>query len=123
MKIRDIQHLYTPVIGKCHQDTSLLLLVERLHPTPALGGLPKMGAVEKIRQVEDLDRGFYSAPLGWVDYNGDGEFAVSIRSGLIQGKEASLFAGCGVVADSDAESEYLETGLKFRPMLRAIGGE
>jgi menaquinone-specific isochorismate synthase len=123
MKIRDIQHLYTPVIGKCHQDTSLLLLVERLHPTPALGGLPKIGAVEKIRQVEDLDRGFYAAPLGWVDYNGDGEFAVSIRSGLIQGKEASLFAGCGVVADSDAESEYLETGLKFRPMLRAIGGE
>ena len=123
MKIRDIQHLYTPVIGKCNQDTSLLLLVERLHPTPALGGLPKKEAVEKIRQVEELDRGFYAAPLGWVDYNQNGEFAVSIRSGLIQGKEASLFAGCGVVADSNSESEYLETGLKFRPMLRALGGK
>jgi menaquinone-specific isochorismate synthase len=122
MKIRDIQHLYTPVIGKCHKDTSLLLLVERLHPTPALGGLPKNAAVEKIRQVEMLDRGFYAAPLGWVDYRQNGEFAVSIRSGLIQDDEVSLFAGCGVVADSESESEYLETGLKFRPMLRALGG-
>ncbi|WP_419955844.1 isochorismate synthase [Neobacillus niacini] len=122
MKIRDIQHLYTPVIGKCQKDASLLLLVERLHPTPALGGLPKQEAVEKIRQVEVLDRGFYASPLGWVDYRGNGEFSVSIRSGLIQGKEASLFAGCGVVANSDSESEYLETSLKFRPMLRALGG-
>ncbi|MEH7272210.1 isochorismate synthase [Neobacillus vireti] len=123
MKIRDIQHLYTPVIGKCHNDASLLLLVERLHPTPALGGLPKQEAVEKIRQSEELDRGFYAAPLGWVDYRGNGEFAVSIRSGLIQGQEASLFAGCGVVANSDSESEYLETSLKFKPMLRALGGK
>ncbi|MBT2724604.1 isochorismate synthase [Bacillus sp. ISL-46] len=122
MKIRDIQHLYTPVIGKCHNDASLLLLVERLHPTPALGGLPKDEAVVKIRQVEELDRGFYAAPLGWVDYRRNGEFAVSIRSGLIQGDEVSLFAGCGVVADSDSESEYLETSLKFKPMLRALGG-
>ncbi|MEH7492320.1 isochorismate synthase [Neobacillus niacini] len=123
MKIRDIQHLYTPVIGKCQKDASLLLLVERLHPTPALGGLPKKEAVEKIRQVEELDRGYYSGPLGWVDYRGNGEFSVSIRSGLIQGKEASLFAGCGVVANSDSESEYLETSLKFTPMLRALGGK
>lgn len=123
MKIRDIQHLYTPVIGKCHPDTSLLLLVERLHPTPALGGLPKKEAVEKIRQVEELDRGLYAGPLGWIDYNRNGEFSVAIRSGLIQGKEASLFAGCGIVADSDSESEYLETSLKFRPMLRALGGK
>jgi menaquinone-specific isochorismate synthase len=122
MKIRDIQHLYTPVIGKCRNDASLLLLVERLHPTPALGGLPKDEAVVKIRQVEELDRGFYAAPLGWVDYRKNGEFAVSIRSGLIQGDEVSLFAGCGVVADSDSESEYLETSLKFKPMLRALGG-
>ncbi|MCM3571226.1 isochorismate synthase MenF [Neobacillus mesonae] len=123
MKMRDIQHLYTPVIGKAQKDTSLLHFVEKLHPTPALGGLPQKDAVEKIRQVEELDRGFYAAPLGWLDYRGNGEFAVSIRSGLIQGNEASLFAGCGVVADSDSESEYLETGLKFRPMLRALGGE
>jgi menaquinone-specific isochorismate synthase len=123
MKMRDIQHLYTPVIGKTKKDTSLLRLVEKLHPTPALGGLPKATAVEKIRQVEELDRGFYAGPLGWLDYKSNGEFAVSIRSGLIQGKEASLFAGCGIVADSDSESEYLETSLKFRPMLTALGGK
>lgn len=122
MKIRDIQHLYTPVVGKCHKDASLMLLVERLHPTPALGGLPKEEAVVKIREVEELDRGFYAAPLGWMDYRKNGEFAVSIRSGLIQGEEVSLFAGCGVVADSESESEYLETSLKFKPMLRALGG-
>ncbi|MDR7000453.1 isochorismate synthase [Neobacillus niacini] len=123
MKIRDIQHLYTPVVGKAKIDASLLHIVDRLHPTPALGGLPKKEAVEKIREVEKLDRGFYAAPLGWVDYRENGEFAVAIRSGLIQGNEVSLFAGCGVVADSESESEYLETGLKFRPMLRALGGK
>ncbi|MEH7343417.1 isochorismate synthase [Bacillus sp. JJ1532] len=122
LKTRDIQHLYTPVIGKAKEDTSLLNLVDRLHPTPALGGLPKQAAVEKIREVEDLDRGFYGAPLGWLDYKGNGEFAVSIRSGLIQKDEASIFAGCGVVKDSNPESEYIETKIKFRPMLRALGG-
>ncbi|PLS01976.1 isochorismate synthase [Neobacillus cucumis] len=123
MKMRDIQHLYTPVIGKCGPNTSLLLLVEKLHPTPALGGLPQNLAVEKIREVEVLDRGLFGGPLGWVDYQQNGEFAVAIRSGLIQGKEASLFAGCGVVSDSKSEEEYLETALKFRPMLRALGGK
>jgi menaquinone-specific isochorismate synthase len=123
MKIRDIQHLYTPVTGKMNDKTSLLEIVKRLHPTPALGGLPKNEAVEKIREVEQMDRGLYAGPIGWMDYRGNGEFAVSIRSGLIQGNAASLFAGCGVVADSNSETEYLETNIKFRPMLRALGGE
>lgn len=123
LKMRDIQHLYTPIIGKANEHTSLLLLVDRLHPTPALGGLPKEPGVVKIREVEELDRGLYGAPLGWMDYQGNGEFSVSIRSGLVQGKEASLFAGCGVVEDSDANSEYIETKIKFRPMLTALGGK
>lgn len=122
MKVRDIQHLYTPVEGIAKESASILDIVEKLHPTPALGGLPKEAAIEKIREIEDLDRGFYAAPIGWMDYAGNGEFAVAIRSGLIQGEEASLFAGCGIVANSDAESEYLETGLKFRPMLSVLGG-
>ncbi|WP_174734907.1 isochorismate synthase [Mesobacillus harenae] len=123
MKMRDIQHLYTPVLGINRKNSSLLDIVERLHPTPALGGLPKEAAVKKIREVERLDRGFYAAPIGWLDYRDSGEFAVAIRSGLLQGNEASLFAGCGVVADSDAESEYKETNIKFRPMLTALGGK
>ena len=122
MKLRDIQHLYTPVTAKAKKDTSLLLFVGRLHPTPALGGLPQREAVVKIREVEDLDRGYYGGPIGWMDYKGNGDFAVALRSGLIQGTEASIFAGCGVVEDSIAESEYQETKIKFRPMLTALGG-
>lgn len=122
MKMRDIQHLYTPVVGIGKADSSLLQIVNSLHPTPALGGLPQREAVNKIREIEQLDRGFYAAPIGWLDFEGNGEFAVAIRSALIQGDEASLFAGCGIVEDSDAESEYVETKIKFRPMLSALGG-
>ncbi|WP_338151915.1 isochorismate synthase [Mesobacillus campisalis] len=122
MKMKYIQHLYTPVTGENRAGTSILDLVDRLHPTPALGGLPKEKAVEKIREIEILDRGLYASPIGWLDHLGNGEFAVAIRSALIQASEASLFAGCGIVADSDAESEYTETSIKFRPMLAALGG-
>jgi menaquinone-specific isochorismate synthase len=122
MKTKYIQHLFTPVIGQSRGGTSLLDIVNRLHPTPALGGVPKELAITKIREIEALDRGFYAAPIGWQDSQGNGEFAVAIRSALLQGKEASLFAGCGVVADSEAESEYRETSIKFRPMLTALGG-
>ncbi|MFD2446531.1 isochorismate synthase MenF [Bacillus sp. CGMCC 1.16607] len=123
MKMKDIQHLYTPVTGISKENTSLLQIVEHLHPTPALGGMPKLQAIEKIREIEEMDRGFYAGPIGWLDTNGNGEFAVAIRSGLIQGKEASLFAGCGIVEDSNADSEYEETNIKFRPMLNALGGK
>jgi len=122
LKTRDIQHLYTPVVGIANPDCSLLLVVNSLHPTPALGGLPQKASVEKIREIEALDRGLYAAPIGWLDYAGNGEFAVAIRSALIQKNEASLFAGCGIVQDSDADSEYVETKIKFRPMLSALGG-
>lgn len=122
LTIRDIQHLYTPVRGISDKNTSILKLVEKLHPTPALGGLPKQEAVKMIREIEELDRGFYAGPIGWMDYKENGEFAVAIRSALIQGNEASLFAGCGIVKDSNAESEYLETNIKFKPMLSALGG-
>lgn len=122
LKMRDIQHLYTPVIGELQEDKSLFLLMDLLHPTPALGGFPQKMAMAKIREMEDMDRGLYGGPIGWTDYLGNGEFAVSIRSGLIQGNEASIFAGCGIVANSVAESEFEETRIKFRPMLSALGG-
>ena len=69
-----------------------------------------------------MDRGLYAGPIGWFDYQGNGEFAVAIRSGLIQGEEVSIFAGCGIVEDSIAEMEYQETNMKFTPMLSALGG-
>lgn len=119
-KLKDIQHLYTPVAGQAKEGATLLQAVEALHPTPALGGFPQKKAVEVIREVEQLDRGWYAAPLGWMNRKQDGEFIVAIRSALIQGSEASLFAGCGIMGDSDPLSEYHETTLKFRPMLAAF---
>lgn len=122
LKTKHIQHLYTPIEGKLKENHTLLSIIDLLHPTPALGGLPKEKAKEMIREVESLDRGLYGGPIGWMDYQGNGEFAVAIRSGLIQKKGVTLFAGCGVVEDSNAESEYLETKVKFNPMLSALGG-
>lgn len=121
-KLRDIQHLYTPVVGRVKEGVSLLTLVEKLHPTPAMGGYPRAEALQKIRDIEHLDRGLYAGPIGWLDGNGNGEFAVGIRSGLLQGRVASLFAGCGIVGNSDPTSEYKETQMKLKPMLSALGG-
>ncbi|MFD3448692.1 isochorismate synthase MenF [Microbacteriaceae bacterium 4G12] len=120
MKTKNLIHLYTPVQGKGNAD--LLTMVEQLHPTPALGGTPRMEALTLIRQSELLDRGLYAGPIGWMDYEGNGEFAVGIRSGLINGKDVSLFAGCGIVEDSVPQLEYEETKMKFKPMLSALGG-
>lgn len=122
MKIRDIQHLYTPVEGQLKEGSTLLDLVEALHPTPALGGEPKQQALSLIRSYEPLNRGYYAAPVGWIDAKGDGEFAVAIRSALLDGDRAYLYAGGGIVADSTPEAEYAETWVKFRPMLRVLGG-
>lgn len=121
-KAKYIQHLYTPVVGKVRSGTGLLSMVKKLHPTPALGGYPQKKAVEKIRELEALDRGWYAAPVGWIDQNGNGEFIGAIRCGLIRGVEVSLFVGNGIVGDSDVESEFAETQLKPRPMLSALGG-
>ena len=123
MKIRDIQHLYTPVEGELNPGSTLFDLVRDLHPTPALGGEPTQTALSLIRQFEPMNRGYYAAPIGWIDAEGNGEFAVAIRSALLHGKEAYLYAGGGIVADSTSESEYAETWVKFRPMLRALGGQ
>ena len=122
MKLANIQHLYTPVKGTSLPNTSILEFVELLHPTPALGGAPRKIAMEKISEYEQMERGFYSAPIGWMDMNGNGDFAVGIRSGLLKGEQASLFAGCGIVDGSEPESELTETKVKFKPMLNALGG-
>lgn len=123
LKIRDIQHLYTPVEGKLHENATILQLVKHLHPTPALGGVPRMQALEMIRKYEPMNRGLYAAPIGWLDADGNGEFAVAIRSATLVKDKAYLYAGGGIVADSEAASEYDETLVKFRPMLRALGGK
>lgn len=122
LKIRDIQHLYTPVEGELQTGATILQLVKHLHPTPALGGVPSEEAMDMIRHFEPMNRGLYAAPIGWLDADGNGEFAVAIRSAALVGDRAYLYAGGGIVGDSTAQSEYEETLVKFRPMLRALGG-
>jgi isochorismate synthase len=121
LRFRNVQHLFTPVTGRVQGDRGVLDLVARLHPTPALGGQPRTQALAWIREREQLDRGWYGAPVGWVDSRGQGEFAVAIRSALVGSHEASLFAGCGIVADSDPAREEHETQIKLRAMLGALG--
>lgn len=123
LKIRDIQHLYTPVEGQLNDGATILQLVKHLHPTPALGGVPREAAMQMIRQYEPMNRGLYAAPIGWLDADGNGEFAVAIRSAALVQDKAYLYAGGGIVADSKPQSEYEETLVKFRPMLRALGGQ
>lgn len=121
LKLSNIQHLYTPITGELSSDLSVLEVVEKLHPTPALGGYPRQIAIETIRQTELIARGWYAAPVGWVDAEGNGMFAVAIRSAVSKDNQARLYAGVGIVADSDPQREWDETRLKFRPMLDALG--
>ena len=98
----------------------VLDLVECLHPTPAVGGFPRERALAAIRELEAIDRGWYAAPFGWTDLHGDGEFAVAIRSALLSGRSASLFAGCGIVADSSPADELAEADAKLIPVRDAL---
>lgn len=119
-RTRNIQHLYTPLEGVLSNGATVLELVERLHPTPASAGLPRDGALALLRTHEAFDRGWYAGPVGWIDRHGSGEFVVAIRSALVAGQEASLYAGCGIVAGSDPDQEYAESSLKLMPMLWAL---
>jgi len=116
-RLATVQHLFTPITATLDSDTHVLDLVEALHPTPAVGGLPPERALATIRETEPFDRGWYAAPVGWIDAAGNGTFAVAIRSALARGAETTLFAGVGVVADSDPDREWDEVQLKYRPIL------
>lgn len=120
MVLRNIQHLLTPATARV-QAGGVLAAVARLHPTPALGGTPQAAALDFIRAHEPMPRGWYAAPVGWVDADLEGEFAVAIRSAVAEERRVWLYAGAGIVAESDPENEWRETALKFRPMLTALG--
>lgn len=119
-KFGNVQHLYTPITASLQENTSPLEVIEQLHPTPAVGGHPREKTIQHIQSLEKFDRGWYAGPLGWLNSNGRGEFCVAIRSGIIMEGQARFFAGCGIVADSDPESEWEETRLKLIPMLSAL---
>jgi menaquinone-specific isochorismate synthase len=116
-RLATVQHLRTPIRATLSADEHVLSLVEALHPTPAVGGLPPDAALETIRRTEAFDRGWYAAPVGWMDAAGNGTFTVAIRSALARQRRAWLFAGAGIVADSDPDREWDEVQLKYRPML------
>ncbi|MFN8560887.1 MAG: isochorismate synthase [Anaerolineae bacterium] len=123
MRLTNIQHLYTPVRGTLKTVSGVLPLVETLHPTPAMGGVPQAKAMDYIARAEPVPRGWYASPVGWIDHNLDGAFAVAIRSAISQNERVWLYAGAGIVADSDPQKEWDETALKFKPMLHALGAE
>lgn len=122
-RLTNIQHLQTDITATLSEDTHVLDIVSALHPTPAVGGIPQAEAREHIEQTESFDRGWYAAPVGWFDADGEGEFAVGIRSGVASGSRVTLFAGNGIVADSDPEAEWEEIHPKFRPILDEFGDD
>jgi isochorismate synthase len=120
LKLKNVQHLMTPVDGHVDARATVLDFVAALHPTPAVGGLPRAEALTFIRESEGLERGWYAGPVGWIDASGEGEFAVALRCALTAGRRATVFAGCGIVADSHPETEYDETQLKAAAVLGAL---
>jgi menaquinone-specific isochorismate synthase len=122
LRMADYQHLATAVSGVLAKDASALALAASLHPTAAICGTPTDAALELIRDLEGMDRGRYSGPVGWVDGRGNGEWGIALRCGEVDGCHARLFAGNGIVAGSVPDVELAETETKFRPMRRALEG-
>jgi menaquinone-specific isochorismate synthase len=120
--LRHILHLHTPIAATLPARRHVLEVAARLHPTPAVGGTPAATAAAWIAENEPVPRGWYAAPVGWFDLDGDGEFAVAIRSGVLAGDRAHLWVGAGIVAGSDPDRELAETEVKLRAMLGALGG-
>ncbi|MEL6441712.1 MAG: isochorismate synthase [Cyanobacteria bacterium J06621_8] len=120
LKLSNIQHLWTPIYADLPGDIQPLEVVELLHPTPAVAGVPSEVACEQILAYEKFERSLYAAPLGWVDEDGNCEFIVGIRSALIDGDRATLYAGSGIVSGSNPDKEFAEIQLKLQSVLKAL---
>lgn len=119
-KLENVQHLYTPITATTHEQVQIHELINELHPTPAVGGYPASKSLPYLPVLENIHRGWYAGPVGWFNLSACGEFVVAIRSALLEDKKAILYAGCGIVKDSDPENEWKETVLKFAPVLTAL---
>ena len=119
-RLRDLVHLVTPIEARPAAGVHVLDVVAALHPTPAVGGVPRTAALGWIEDREAHPRGWYAAPIGWFDAEGDGAFRVALRSALIDGRRAHLYAGAGIVEASEPMAEYRETELKLRTVLGAF---
>lgn len=122
-KLKYIQHLWTPIKAKLKPDCSVVSIIEKLNPTPAVCGEPREAALKIIEELEIFDRGLFTGVIGWYNKNGYGEFAVAIRSGLIKENKLLLFAGCGIVEGSTPGQEYRETELKFKSIISLFENE
>jgi menaquinone-specific isochorismate synthase len=124
LHLPNVMHLASDVAGVVHDAATVtsLQLAEALHPSAAVGGTPTRTAVDLIAELERMDRGRYAGPVGWMDATGDGEWGIALRSAKVEGNTVRLFAGCGIVADSDPEAELAETQGKFVPVRDALGG-
>jgi salicylate biosynthesis isochorismate synthase/menaquinone-specific isochorismate synthase len=122
VKVANIQHLASPIHAQLAEPRSAVELAGLLHPTPAVGGEPNGPALAAIGELEGLDRGWYAGPVGWMDAAEDGEFCVALRSALLRDRRAHLYAGAGIVADSDPEAELAETELKLDALLPLLAG-
>jgi menaquinone-specific isochorismate synthase len=120
LKLSNIQHLWTPISADLPAGIHPLEVVASLHPTPAVAGVPTEIALSEIRRYETFDRSLYAAPFGWIDGQGNSEFIVGIRSALIEGDRARLYAGAGIVTGSDPDRELAEIQLKFQALLKAL---
>jgi len=119
-QLSNIQHLWTPISATVPPNIHPLKIVAQLHPTPAVAGAARDVACAEIRRYESFERGLYAAPLGWIDSQGNCEFIVGIRSALIDGDRARLYAGAGIVAGSDPDKEFAEVQLKLQALLKAL---
>jgi len=122
-KFHNIQHLCAQVKAKLNSDALMFEILDVVYPTPAICGTPKEKAITQIKKLEDYKRGMYSGFVGWLNFSGEGEFAVSIRSAVLKGDKLTAFAGCGIVADSNAEKEYEESELKLKTILSLFDNE
>ncbi len=121
VRLSTLTHLATTVAGHLADPApSALALAGLLHPTPAVGGIPRADALVAIAELESFDRGLYAGPVGWVDSRGDGDWAVALHCADLAGSRARLVAGAGIVADSDPDAEWAETEAKLGPMLGAL---
>lgn len=123
LELPNVLHLASDVTAVAHGDVTALRLAAELHPSAAVCGTPTATARKAIAELEHLDRGRYSGPVGWMDASGDGEFAIALRCGQLADdrRAITLYAGCGIVAESDPTEEYAETEAKLVPMLEALG--
>jgi menaquinone-specific isochorismate synthase len=122
LHLPNVMHLATDVNGVVHDATTVssLQLAEALHPSAAVGGTPTPVATALIAEIEGMDRGRYAGPVGWMDASGDGEWGIALRSASVEGTTVRLYAGCGIVGDSDPAAELAEAQAKFVPVRDAL---